>query len=207
MNKAFLLLMLLVVSCSHNDTTKNENQFEQSLKSLNLNNSFAFIYDGQKHYFVQDKFSKFSCGHYLGFVDGKERYDFAGSLVHEMNEKFEPLKSPEQRISQMMRLISDTDSKKDFKRCSADKRKSQYALIFSPLMVFFEKNQGQKNWDKLRLGMSFKEVKALMHVKNFEIREEIGHEYLYLDQAKHRIVLYFVKDHLYAWLRGSKPKD
>lgn len=181
-------------SCAHQSSQTED------LSSLDLSTSFAVSYNGKKIYFGRSRDNS-KCDSFVGSINGNPKYLFSVSAFKDLNDSYEQLKSPEHRISRFISKLDQIQNK--HQKCE---KKSSYILLFSPLMVFSTRNLIETSFDKLRLGMTLSEVKSIIK-KPLEVREEAGHKYHYVTSRNQRLVMYFDKNILYAWLRGARPTE
>lgn len=196
--------------------------YEQNKKLLELRDSFAFYHQGHEYYFAQKKVFEENkkCFYIVGFKDGKAAYQFPSSRFAELEMIYDEKATPEERISIVTSKLDQFQKEQDEKYClnksSITRDDIGYLVVFSPLLVFiipmgYVKDLSNHiddlftNFDDMKLGMSFKEVKKFAGSRPLTSQEDNGVKVYFLDKANQRLVMYFKDNKLHAWVRGYRP--
>ncbi|MGE3610738.1 MAG: hypothetical protein AB7I27_14190 [Bacteriovoracaceae bacterium] len=196
--------------------------YEQNKKTLELRDSFAFYHQGHEYYFAQRKFTERNkkCFYIVGFKDGKAVYQFPSSRFAELEMIYDEKATPEERINIVVSKLDQFQKEQEEKYCIAKSSISGddigYLVIFSPVLIFIAPMLYVKdlsnhvddlftNFDDMKLGMSFKEVKKIAGSRPLTSQEDNGRKVYFLDKANQRLVMYFKENKLHAWVRGYKP--
>jgi len=214
----YFFVILLFLSCSHNPHQLKD--IEDKGK-LNVPPVFAFVHEGHRYHFVitdiKEK-EKQSCSTYLGFLDGKLTYTFPYSAYKKLDSIYEQKTTPEERIRLFIRSLEGLNQTP--KSCQPLKTNSQKTqefignLIFPgtfmvalwPLTIATYLSE-MTDVEKLELGISFIQTKHFLQSHQHFTRKEQGITYEVFDRRHERIVAYFKKDRLFAWVRGWNPDN
>lgn len=221
----FILLIGLLVGCS--TAPKNfsdlQGNFQENKSKLELRDSFAFYHGGHDYYFAQKELQegKQKCIYIVGYKDGHLTYTFPSGRFQELESIYNKYSTPEERIALAVSRLDEFQKLQGQKSCyGPDKLTGDdigYMIVFSPLLIFIgpmlyvkdlsnDVDDLMVNLDNIKLGLTYKETKALLNNRLFNVREDNGAKVYVFDKPNQRLVMYFKDNKLHAWVRGYKPE-
>lgn len=210
-----LLLVFALMACSHQTPLKGG--LGQDIKKLSTQSSFGFIHGGHAYFFSlkEEKQENKFCNYYVGYVDGELYYQFPSHRLRELSNIYEKNDSPEERMALALKSIEEFSKPPLIPHCKTQSKRADeaawaaVAIILWPVTLMaaggWALQEMNDHFDEIYLGMPETQALDLLKASGVYKRREAEHDLYVADRLGKRMVMYFVKGHLAAFVRGKIP--